>query len=97
VLITLEGQTLHTICLFGADGDPDVLGTYTLEGFRLGIDPVQRRLIPAVQYGAMRSVVRGRVRKRFDPAKHAVWQARIGRTPPVRWVDEFLARDRAER
>jgi len=52
VLITLEGRTLHTVCLFGGAGDLDVLGAYTLEGFGLGIDPVQRKLIPALQYGA---------------------------------------------
>ncbi len=52
VLITLEGRTLHTLCLFGDAGDLDVLGAYTLEGFGLGIDPVQRKLIPALQYGA---------------------------------------------
>jgi predicted aspartyl protease len=52
VLITLEGRTLHTICLFGDAGDLDVLGAYTLEGFGLGIDPVQRKLVPALQYGA---------------------------------------------
>src|SRR5439155_1620474 len=47
VLITLEGRTLHTVCLFGDAGDLDVLGAYTLEGFGLGVDPVQRKLIPA--------------------------------------------------
>jgi predicted aspartyl protease len=52
VLITLEGRTLHTLCLFGETGDLDVLGAYTLEGFGFGIDPVQRKLIPALQYGA---------------------------------------------
>jgi predicted aspartyl protease len=52
VLITLEGRTLHTVCLFGGAGDLDVLGAYTLEGFGLGVDPVQRKLIPALQYGA---------------------------------------------
>jgi predicted aspartyl protease len=52
VLITLEGRTLHTICLFGDAGDLDVLGAYTLEGFGLGLDPVQRKLVPALQYGA---------------------------------------------
>src|SRR5438132_6139735 len=52
VLITLEGRTLHTVCLFGDAGDLDVLGAYTLEGFGLAVDPVQRKLIPALQYGA---------------------------------------------
>ena len=55
VLITLEGRTLHTVCLFGGANDLDVLGAYTLEGFGLGIDPVQRKLIPALQYGAATS------------------------------------------
>jgi len=53
VLITLEGRTLHTVCLFGGAGDLDVLGAYTLEGFGLGVDPVQRKLIPALPYGAV--------------------------------------------
>ncbi len=52
ILITLEGRTLHTICLFGNAGDLDVLGAFTLEGFGLGVDPVQRKLIPIIQYGA---------------------------------------------
>jgi predicted aspartyl protease len=52
VLITLEGRTLYTVCLFGGAGDLDVLGAYTLEGFGLGIDPAQRKHIPALQYGA---------------------------------------------
>lgn len=52
VLITLEGRTLHTVCLFGESGDMEVLGAYTLEGFGLAVDPVQRRLIPALLYGA---------------------------------------------
>ena len=47
-----EGRTLHTVCLFGDAGDLDVLCAYTLEGFGLGVDPVQRKLIPALQYGA---------------------------------------------
>jgi predicted aspartyl protease len=52
ILITIEGRTLHTLCLFGQPGDLEVLGAYTLEGFGIGIDPVQRRLIPTIVYGA---------------------------------------------
>ena len=52
VLITLEGRTLHTVCLFGEGGDLEMLGAYTLEGFGLAVDPVQRRLVPAILYGA---------------------------------------------
>jgi len=53
VLITLEGRTLHTVCLCGGAGDLGVLGAYTLEGFGLGIDPVQRKLIPALKHGGL--------------------------------------------
>ena len=52
VLITLEGRTLHTVCLFGEGGDLEVLGAYTLEGFGFVVDPIRRRLVPAILYGA---------------------------------------------
>ena len=52
VLITLEGRTLHTVCLFGEGGDLEVLGAYTLEGFGFVVDPIQRGLVPAIPYGA---------------------------------------------
>ena len=52
VLITLEGRSLHTVCLFAEGGDMEVLGAYTLEGFGLAVDPVQRRLVPVILYGA---------------------------------------------
>ena len=52
VLITLDAQTLHTICLFGQPGELEVLGAVTLEEFGLAVDPVQKRLLPAVQFGA---------------------------------------------
>ena len=32
VLVTLDGHTLHTLCLFGEPGDLEVLGAYTLKG-----------------------------------------------------------------
>jgi len=56
-VVTIEGQvverrTLHTLRLFGGAGELDVLGASTLEGFGLGVDPVQRKLIPALQYVA---------------------------------------------
>ena len=35
-----------------------------------------------------------KARLRFDPRRHAAWQARIGGRRVVRWVDEFLMRDR---
>lgn len=59
VLITIDGRTLHTVCLFGEPGDLEVLGAYTLEGFGLAVDPVHRRLVPAVLYGASASLRAG--------------------------------------
>lgn len=51
VLMTLEGRTLHTVSLLGEDIDLEVLGAYALKGFGLAVDPVQRRLVPAIPYG----------------------------------------------
>lgn len=33
-------------------------------------------------------------RKRLDARRHAAWQARMSRGRTVRWVHEFLTRDR---
>lgn len=44
--VRLNGTTRTTIVIFGDDDAPPLLGTYTLEGFRLGVDPLNRRLIP---------------------------------------------------
>ena len=33
-------------------------------------------------------------RKRFDPRRHARWQAKVSGRRTVRWVDEFLISDR---
>ncbi len=41
-----------TVCLFGEGGDLEVLGAHTLEGFGLAVDPIQRRLVPAILFGA---------------------------------------------
>jgi antitoxin (DNA-binding transcriptional repressor) of toxin-antitoxin stability system len=36
-------------------------------------------------------------RKRFDPATHARWQAKVSGARTVRWVEEFLMADRQAR
>ena len=33
-------------------------------------------------------------RKQLDARRHAAWQAKVGRGRTVRWVREFLVRDR---
>jgi hypothetical protein len=82
VTMTLEGQTLPTLCLVGREGDLEVLGAYTLGGFGLAVDPIQRRLIPAIMFGAgapgarqesVASIVRAR------PKSRAV-------RPPASWL-----------
>lgn len=41
-----DGQTLPTLVVFGGDGALPLFGAYTLEGFGLAPDPVNRRLVP---------------------------------------------------
>ena len=45
VLAQLDGQTLPTLVVFGDMESEPVIGAYTLEGFRLAVDPVNRRLV----------------------------------------------------
>ena len=35
-----------TLVLFGEPGSPSLLGTYSLEGLRLAVDPGTQRLVP---------------------------------------------------
>jgi clan AA aspartic protease len=44
--VRLDGQQRTTLVVFGDEGSSSFLGAYTLEGFGLGIDPLNRRLIP---------------------------------------------------
>ena len=50
VRMRLDGQELYTPCIFGDDGTDPLLGAVTLEEFGLGVDPVNRRLIPVRLY-----------------------------------------------
>lgn len=43
--VRLDGQQRVTLVVFGNHGSRPLLGTYTLEGFGLAADPVNRRLI----------------------------------------------------
>jgi clan AA aspartic protease len=42
----LEGQELPTLVVFSEPGTQPLLGMYTLEGFGLGVDSVNQRLVP---------------------------------------------------
>lgn len=41
-----KGSTHITFVVFANEGEPALLGAYTLEGFRVAVDPVNRRLVP---------------------------------------------------
>lgn len=49
-LITLEGRSHHSVCIFGEEGSEPLLGAVTLEEFGLGIDPVNQKLMPVAGY-----------------------------------------------
>ncbi len=40
-----DGQVLPTLVVFGDEGSASMLGAYTLEGFSLAVDPVNKRLV----------------------------------------------------
>ena len=46
VRVRIDGRTQPTIAIFGNPGSEPLLGVFTLEGFGLAADPVNRRLIP---------------------------------------------------
>ena len=46
ILLTIDGRTLHTTCLFGPPGSIALLGAVSLEQFALSVDPLTRTLVP---------------------------------------------------
>lgn len=44
--VTVDGENVPTLVIFGADDAPALLGAYTLEGLALAVDPVEQRLVP---------------------------------------------------
>lgn len=44
-MLRWDGEAMPTLVVFGGAGDAVLLGAYTLEGFSLAPDPVNRRLI----------------------------------------------------
>lgn len=42
----IGNREVATICIFGEEGAQPLLGAYTLEGLRLGVDPQRRQLVP---------------------------------------------------
>ena len=48
--IRLDDREQPTLVVFGERGSSILLGAFTLEGFRLGVDAVNKRLIPTPAY-----------------------------------------------
>ena len=46
VRVTVDGESVTTLVVFGEDDAPSLLGAYTLEGLALTVDPVDQRLVP---------------------------------------------------
>jgi len=46
ILMTIDGRTLHTTCLFGPANGLSSLGAVSLEQFALSPDPLARTLVP---------------------------------------------------
>ena len=44
-MVRWDGETMPTLVVFGGATDAVLLGAYTLEGFALAPDPVNRRLV----------------------------------------------------
>ena len=47
VLVQINGERRTQVCIFGPEDSQPLLGAFTLEGFGLMADPVNRRLVPA--------------------------------------------------
>ena len=50
VRIRLDDREQPTLVIFGEPGSTVLLGAFTLEGFRLGVDSVNQRLVPTPGY-----------------------------------------------
>jgi len=45
VTIRIDGRERQSICVFGEEETPPLLGVYTLEAFLLGVDPVNGTVV----------------------------------------------------
>ena len=50
VRVRMNGRSQPSLCIFGDPGTEPLLGVFTLEGFGLGVDPVNQRLVPVRGY-----------------------------------------------
>jgi predicted aspartyl protease len=45
IVIRIDGRERRTLCVFGEEDTPALLGAYAQEAFLLGVDPVNAKLI----------------------------------------------------
>jgi len=50
MMVFLDGRVRTTVVVFGGVEGPNLLGAVTLEEFGLGVDPLNKRLIPVEGY-----------------------------------------------
>ncbi len=48
--VRLDGQSHTTIVVFGDEATDSLLGAYTLEGFGVAVDPMNRKLLPIPRF-----------------------------------------------
>ena len=48
--VRLDGQVRTTIVVFGDESSDALLGAYSLEGFGVSVDPVNRKLVPIERF-----------------------------------------------
>jgi clan AA aspartic protease len=60
IRIRIDGKTEPSLCVFGELGTEPLLGVFTLEGFGLGVNPVNRQLVPVRAHLAGGLLPRGR-------------------------------------
>ena len=44
--VSIDGESVITLVIFGEDDGPALLGTYTLDGLALAVDPTEQQLVP---------------------------------------------------
>lgn len=65
-LVRINGEIHSNFCLVAEPGDAHLLGSLTLETFSLGVDPVNKKLIPVVA-SAMPAPLKERCPPRIYP------------------------------
>lgn len=50
VFVRMNGQVLSTLCVLDEEASEALLGAYTLEGFGLAVDSMNKRLVPTTGY-----------------------------------------------